>query len=366
MKKAALITRSHVQNCGSFLQTLATLRWLENEGVKTTLIRYIRTDELPKRGWNLRFQDSRSNPMLVLAYRLLKQPDVEQSFRNFERFRNSFFPQTRQISSYSALKDISKDFDFFVAGGDQLWGEIGYGHCIDPAYFLTFTDRPKISFSSSFGTKKVFEDFSPEIKQYLMSFSGITVRENSSKVMLEKIGVRNVSVVGDPVTLFSKEEWLSFENNRFVNKGPFVLLYDIHANRELGRWASEYSKLLGLPLISASTSGIQPYSIGTKIRITSPFDFISLINKSSLVITNSFHASLFSLILNKDFFACSPGKTSIRITDLLKTFSLPSRLVTDFNDFEKADHINWPVVNRTISALKNDSEQILKSLLKSI
>ena len=107
---------------------------------------------------------------------------------------------------------------------------------------------------------------------------------------------------------------------------------------------------------------------------TSPSDFISLIKYSRAVFTDSFHASVFSHIYNKNFYVFDRAEFSsmkTRIDSLLSVFGTQDRFVSqeekalkneedfakiDFNKYilEKERSLNF--LNEFICKVKNKNE----------
>ena len=79
-------------------------------------------------------------------------------------------------------------------------------------------------------------------------------------------------------------------------------------------------------------------SYGKDYSGCSPREFVSLIACADYVLTNSFHATVFSILFHKDFTAFSRGKSSGRITELLDSLGLRERFYTESDGV--FDHID--------------------------
>jgi hypothetical protein len=81
-----------------------------------------------------------------------------------------------------------------------------------------------------------------------------------------------------------------------------------------------------LPIISIVDSGNINYA-DIVITDAGPLEFINMINNAELVIANSFHATAFSIILDKDFytFPLPLLKNSSRMEDLLSCLKIENR-----------------------------------------
>ena len=97
-----------------------------------------------------------------------------------------------------------------------------------------------------------------------------------------------------------------------------------------------------------------------------PSDFLELILNAKYVITDSFHATAFSIIFHKQFFVLNRelGNSQMlsRITTLLEYFHLENHLVDSIDDLPK-DIPDWEKIDLKISELrKNSIEFLLESL----
>ena len=88
--------------------------------------------------------------------------------------------------------------------------------------------------------------------------------------------------------------------------------------------------------------GKLPYA-DLNISDASPLEFLSLINNANVVISNSFHATAFSIILNKEFYVYPVirHKNQSRMIDLLNQFHLSDR----YNTSKIQSNINWEKIN---------------------
>ena len=70
--------------------------------------------------------------------------------------------------------------------------------------------------------------------------------------------------------------------------------------KEFDRYAVELSKRTGLKLVRFCTRYDQFYRPGKSMLVPEVFDFISLIDNAKFVLTDSFHATAFSLNLHTE------------------------------------------------------------------
>lgn len=149
----------------------------------------------------------------------------------------------------------------------------------------------------------------------------------------------------DPVFLLDKATWLQFiAGTKKVVEGNYVLIYDFFQDDpNIEKKAFQLKSFAGFNIVSVNDNGKLPYA-DVNISDASPLEFLSLINNADVVISNSFHATAFSIILNKDFYVYPVIRhtNESRMIDLLNQFYLFDR----YNANEIQDSINWINVNK--------------------
>ena len=87
---------------------------------------------------------------------------------------------------------------------------------------------------------------------------------------------------------------------------------------------------------------------------------------SEYVVTDSFHACVFSILFNKKFFVyCNPKRGQSRFKSLLKMFDLESRMISCIEDFDGIveQEIDWSRVNQQVSLERENSLSYLRGAL---
>ena len=113
-----------------------------------------------------------------------------------------------------------------------------------------------------------------------------------------------------------------------------------------------------LPIVSINDFHPQKYA-DININNAGPLEFISLINKANIVISSSFHATAFSIILEKEFYVypLKGQNNSSRMTDLLNELGISNRFyATDLKEKLEYNKITM-ILNEKIA----DSKNFLKS-----
>ena len=310
--KVALITLHAIKNYGSVLQTLATQEIFKEYGCDVKLINYIREDSLDK---NLLHTWCGSNPVKQIAMlpTLMKWKSV------FNKFITQHFDLTEHVYTYP--EDFRKypiDADIFCTGSDQVWNT-GWNGGIIKSLFLDFVPDEKFRFAyaASFGKKTLAENEVKETKELIAKYNFISVREDYAKTMLQDYyGYKNAVHVVDPTLAYDGNFWRKYAPKSKI-KGDYILIYNLNRSKEFDDYAIELSKRTGLPIYFLCRRYDQFVRPGKSILVPEVFEFITLIDNAKYVLTDSFHATAFSLNLNTEPICIYPSEYGGRLESIL-------------------------------------------------
>lgn len=326
-KKIGIITLCGYHNYGNRLQNYALQSVLEKLGFSVLTIKNITIQQ--KSSLFERVYRNRGN-FLNLVYakyhnRKNKKLHNERTQRFFE-FSKKYIEETDYtISELSIPDDLSEKFDFFVTGSDQVWNpELNRGSSVE---FLQFAPSEKrISYAASFGVSKIPEHVKTDFKERLNQMAHISVREEAGARIVKELTGRDAEVLIDPTMLLDKEEWISIAKApAFKPKKNYLLTYFLgDGSKEYKQWINHISKTFDLEVINLLDPDAKD------AYLTDPGEFIDLINNAALMCTDSFHGSVFSILMHTDFMVFdriekNEATMGSRIDTLLNMFELTSR-----------------------------------------
>lgn len=283
--------------------------------------------------------------------------------KNTRRFINKYIHQNI-IKDYSELSE--DDYDILMIGSDQIWRSSRVRNNNDYSQFLDFAYKwkiKKITYACSFGeddweySKKETE----KIRTLVMAFDAISVREESAVLLCkENLGV-DMKLVLDPTLLLDKSDYLNLIHNNISQNNNKLVCYILDKNDDID-WLIRY--------IARRTNSV-PYNVNSRAedvmapveeRIQPPVeDWLQAIHEAKVVVTDSFHACVFSIIFNKPFICIGNKKRGMsRFDTLLSTMGMKERMLTDF---EYIDDKLFEVPNVNYHDLKKQS---LNYLLENI
>lgn len=369
--KVDVITRHSVPNYGSLLQSYATQKAIEKLGHEPEIINYTRYEERYENLANTLVKGKKwdQNALLRFIYRAIQTPNYYIMYKKFANYRKNFLKETPiEYGNIDELKKNIPKADVYCSGSDQIWGKIGTVD-FDEAYFLEFVKEKKcIAYSSSFGKTKLTNNLEKNLERLLSKYSKLLVRENSAKELLQNKNFNNVQQVLDPTLLLSQEEWieLSKKSNKNI-KEKYILIYQLHDNKKFEEYAKKISKNKGIKLLRISPSLYHFSRSGKLVYLPTQYDFLKYFINAEYILTDSFHATVFSIIFNKKFIDILPSNnTGTRIESILNLFDIGNRILQSYADMTLIDNnIDYENVNNKLEEERKKSLKLFKEAIEN-
>ncbi|MBP3877374.1 MAG: polysaccharide pyruvyl transferase family protein [Lachnospiraceae bacterium] len=328
MTKIGILTFHRACNYGAFLQAYALRESLNDlEGVQAEIIDY-RSPQIEARNSASAVLKKKGNPLKKGVRFLLDYPVAAERNAVFEAARKTYFGSGPSGRDAAWLRENAGGYDVFVTGSDQVWNTDITGD--DPAYFLDFVQPPAraYSYAASIGKSELDEEELRGLAGRLRHFSAVSVREKDILPGLRGLtGDIPLCSSLDPVFLFSPKRWRSFEEWR--ERKPYVLFFMMGQSKgalPALAFAREYAARKGQDLLYLSDYDLWYRHPDLRhAGIVSPPEFVGLLDHAECVVTNSFHATAFSIILHKKFFVETRVLRSNRILNLLDSAGLLKR-----------------------------------------
>lgn len=255
--------------------------------------------------------------------------------------------------------------DVYLIGSDQVWNtEIT--HNLKKAFTFSFLPKccnKKCSYAASFGNIKDERERaeSLDITNTLKTFYRIGIREDFGSDFLKKYDIES-KVVIDPTLLLC--DYSHLLDGEIEHSGNLLYLSLGHAPK-MDAFTKDVSDKLGLP-IELRYGYLQPSKKINKEWL-SVGQWLQRIASAEMVITDSFHATVFAIMFERPFYVyiSNPSK-SFRITNILKKFGLEDRIVNNTSQVDKASKIDYKIVKERIKNLRDESLIFLSQTLSEI
>lgn len=394
MKRAGIVTLYHGNtNYGGLLQAYALNRIVRQMGYSCLTIDYRPSPMSVKEKFTRKIRQdgvmAAAKAAVYLSVKTLGKkviwfftPGSTKKIRMREErtreFRRNRIPHTRETYDSKTISKTADEFDLFLCGSDQIWN-MGCAGSFDPVYWLDFVPegKKKASYAASMPLPEIPAAERDEIRRRVRALDAVSVREEQGSRLLEPLLGKKIPVVLDPVLLVEKSHFEQMGKNRIVSQ-PYVFVYFLGNSKEARKsvrdWAERRNmKIVCIPYLLSEYRGCDRNFGDVQIWDAGPEEFLSLIRYSEYVITDSFHAAVFSAIFNKEFWVFKrdgdQDKRSMntRIEYLMELFLTgdrlitPSRLEESFHCIEKIDYRR---VNQRIEAERKKSLVYLRQILE--
>lgn len=236
----------------------------------------------------------------------------------------------------NTIHKANKEYDCFITGSDQVWNP----DWINPYTALSFTDRSKrtASYAASTGKTTLNAEQTSRLKAVLKRTQFISIREKESIPALQELTDKPIEYVLDPTMLPQKEQWDSICAERMIDD-KYMFCYFLGNNENLRKVAREYAvlkklRLVTLPYLNGKYRSVDDGFGEIQLYDVSPNQFLSLIKYASFVMTDSFHATVFSHLYEREFVVSGGGRDEMgcRMKSLTELFGTEQRYIPEHDD----------------------------------
>lgn len=349
MTRVGIMTFLHNDNYGSLLQAWALQTAIRSLGYAAEDIDY-----RPSRQEKLRnLLTSGNSPRLILEG-IRKRRANSGSGADFNSFFDRAIFHSPTCRNAADLKKQAEHYDVIMCGSDQVWSPVW----LNPAYFLNFTDRPKVAYACSLGVRELPQRRKQKRMAALMQpFSAVSVREEEGADILAQITGKRPVVMPDPVMLIQQEQWRTMAAAP-KDAAPYLLCFFIGDQPAYWETVRAMAQETGLPVhVIPRTEAA--YQSGYTLCACSPEQWLGLIEGAAHLITDSFHGAAFAAILNRPLTVLrryredDPESKNSRIDQLLRQLQLQQR----------NDAPDWNAVNDRIASIRQIGLEWLQQAL---
>ncbi len=382
--KIGILTLPLHTNYGGILQAYALQTVLEREGHQVVVFDTDNHLRLPL--WRM---------PITLTLRFLQKLQGKEKYILKEQRHNREYPIISQhiqpfvdkhVHRYivKRLSDLdSENYDAIVVGSDQVWRpnffRLRY-RCLADAYlkFARHWSIKRIAYAASFGTDswEYSTKETSECGKYARLFDLVTVRETSAVKLCRKHFNVEAQYVLDPTMLLEANDYLGLidskkhpgllgEENENPCKSPTLIHYILDDSTEKSEFIERLAHQKGLLLLKIN-SRVEDESAPLSERIQpSVQQWLRGFNETEFVVTDSFHACVFSILFKKQFLVCiNEGRGATRFHSLLSLFGLEDRIVTNFTLLSQLPPIDYASVDIRLFEWRKKSLALLLGALR--
>lgn len=318
-----------------------------------------------------------------LFFQRLEKSNFNKRKTAFDKFIKDT-PHSERIYNCDNISESLEEYNTFICGGDQIWIDCKKmpWFSIDDSRTFTLQFVPeqvkKISYAPSMAVLELTEEFKKEFCIGVNRLDRVSVREKRSLPVLRKLTDKLVTVAVDPVLLLKESDWLK-EINYSGKKEKYILCYllsdSISQRKALTKLAKKLNcKIITFPHILENIVRKCDLFFGNIHDYTSgPREFIGLIKNAEMLITDSFHACVFSMIFKTPFAVFERnkigenGNMNSRIYDFLEEYHLENQLVTaeELTEMKEIPKIDFTYAHEHWKKRREESLKYLENALKN-
>lgn len=364
--KIGIITQPLRTNYGGLLQAYALQTVLESNGHQVEILDPPYKLSLPL--WKyplslvkrllLRYVFQRDVIVLAENKSNREYPIISQYTK---RFIQNYIKRV-EIKNYNKLEGSA--YDVLIAGSDQVWRP-KYNQNIYNSFF-SFAEKwnvKRIAYAASFGTDEW--EFTPKqtkrCARLAKRFDLITTREDSGVELCKKyLGISAYHVL-DPTLLLERTDYDALVSKGYVHPcAGNLMTYILDESPEIQSVIEQVAITIKLrPFRANSRVENKTAPIGERIQ-PSVEQWLYGFQNADFVITDSFHACVFSIIYNVPFAVLGNNQRGqARFYSLLKMFGLEDRFISTAEQVINLGNIDWTKVNERKRELGEKSVELL-------
>ena len=292
-------------------------------------------------------------------------PQIHKNYEKFKAFYNSQYTLNSQKYTSSNFNEslLKEGLDGYVCGSDTIFAVPEFG--FDDGFYANYPvmQRRSVAYAASFGDYDVPAEDLPELERRLSNFNAIALRENDKFSIVKSLTSNPLYKVIDPTLLLSSEAYndLAMEPSYDF---PYLLLYSRRGNVAMQDFAEKIAKENNWKIVEISLNAenadkhIMRYDAGVE-------EFLGLVKKAQMVVTNSFHGMIFAIQFNKPFYVFSRKLCDTKISELLEALHLSERLVIN-TEFSHTYYVDYIMVNNILKEYRKESIGVLRKELDLI
>lgn len=355
--RVGILTFHEVFNPGAFLQALGTQTLLQQLGHEAWIIDYNPPKHRYTTWKNVRALSYR------LPFRLRQVMQGRGKAQAFARDRAQLMQLSVRFADHAELSQ--EPFDAVLIGADIVWNFSLPALNHDPVYFGKYlnTDR-LISFAPSVGHCDVEGELPDYVVEGLKRFSATSVRDRATQKLVERVLEQSPPILCDPAFHLDPDALLRGVELPEAQEQPYVLVYmmgqfcDASFISEVKAFARKHQ------LRIISTLYPNPWADENRI-MHGPLEWLRLLSNAEYVVTNTFHGTVFSIMLQKSFAVQYTPLVQSKTEGMLESLGLTKRVIQEPDTLASILNADWPnsSVKQQIDKWREDARGFLAQAL---
>ncbi|MBR2215114.1 MAG: polysaccharide pyruvyl transferase family protein [Selenomonadaceae bacterium] len=375
MKRCGILTINvSLMNYGNRLQNYALQEVIKSLGFEVETVNYTpiypaqtTVSPSPQLTFYQRIKRKlRGRKNMSIWQRLNNRYKYRRKICEYREFKNKRIMWSKERLTYGDdLRVLAAKYDYVICGSDQVWNP--YWEGTQPIYFMEFIPQERrIAYAVSFGVSDIPENMKEMYRVAIESIPHLSCREARGVELIRSLTGKEAKQVLDPTLMLDRGQWENIED-RFsaVKSGEdYILAYFLGKMDE----GAEEVMISFAQTNNCRTIYLDKWEYKDN-AFASPTEFLYLVHHARLIVTDSFHGIVFSIIYNRPFVyvprSLELGQAqdmSSRMDSLLRLFKLEGRAI-DKLSAEDWEWLDYTEVNMIWQKEKESSMKFLRSAL---
>ena len=358
--RIGIVTQPPEMNYGGLLQHWAVQQVLKRMGHEPITIDAYQRYSLSHFAFN------RTRALLKrLAGKKIKLPKrYKGSLRSqlLGQFVEQHIDKTQVMWHYKPEVVNQYGLEALVVGSDQVWRATYNGDHLEDM-FLRFAEGlplKRVAYAASFGTNEweYTAEQSAACAALAQQMNAVSVREaDGVDLCREHLGVKAQCVL-DPTLLLDAERYKTIIDDSWDGGEPYLAVYCLDITPEKEAFFNQLASERGLV--------VRYFAAGWKAKL-SVQQWLAMLSKAAIVVTDSFHGTVFSILFGRDFYTMgNPERGNSRISSLLHSLGLEKRFINASSlNLPPSDDIDWQSVQSLLEQQRLLSMSFLTQALRA-
>lgn len=286
-----------------------------------------------------------------------------------EEFSRKYCPN--QIGNFHTLHEMESyswnNDDAYIIGSDQVWNPSITG-LLARCFTLSFLDKKvkkRYSYAASFGHIQDRDRVAEQLHiKDLKCFQKLGVREQFGKQYLMDYDIPSTVVVDPTLLIDNYKELLP----RSPERRKEILFLSLSDTKDMNNFVNEISRQMQEP-VRKIFGYLQPERAINK-RFIKIEEWLYSIASSDIVVTDSFHATVFAIIFERPFLVfISAESKEARISNLLISLGISLDRIKrpgEIIDMDALSPVDFVAVKENLKIQRKQSVNFLKDIVSEI
>lgn len=291
----------------------------------------------------------------------IKQAVKQNKRKNaFERFNNRYIKFYNHLLPENGNESLAEEFDLFIAGSDQIWNP--NSPFVNSNMFMQFAPKQKrATYAASFSVDEIPNSKREKFSQWIGEIDYVSVRELQAVKLVEQLTGKKPVLSLDPTLLLDNQKWENIaEKAENTIELPDSYIISLFLGNDYINEEKEIAKQTGLSVMRFKD-----------FETAAPDEFLKIIKNASLVLTDSYHVTIFSMLFHRPFIIFQRKSKGASMNSRFETLDYYFHVENRFyeNVRKRKNYLeaqNAEIFENSLIKLRKESTEYLNSLFKGI